>query len=405
MEPIPQPPASQQAGSSFTLLPLELRDMIYDLLIDEAIVETSSPLSGLPQWQTPTFSRAHNFDLQISTKRVTHPNLRLPSNLIYTCHQMNAEMNTLICSRIHHLKLTGDFMMGLSSTEAIFDILERRPWISQTTRTVNIVLKLAHVLPLLGGVAVNSSVLEQHPWLGERLKIAELKVRQFEMRDCGMAWQSQRFWPIVRFRDWSLGWYLEVLGMRTKVEPKMEDLEVVETGQERNTLPDLARLFESFPLLEKIDIETEHRHLLSLFPAPRETAESFQMLDERGIEVNVLVKNWQMQSFCNMLYRNGIEKGRISFGNENGSGKITVSYQTLPELGYRVVSFRLADCMLQPEDTGHSTKSNSGLSRWKQVGGMWPWRKRKEGEGEVEDDAISANDNSDDEPGLPASIQ
>jgi hypothetical protein len=351
--------------------------MIYSLLIREAIVETSPPLGGLPTWQTPTFSRPHHFDLQISTKRVTHPNLRLPSNLIYACHQINAEMNTLICSRIHHLKLTGDFMMGLSSTRAIFDILDRRPWIARATRTVNVMLKLDHVLPLSCGVAVNSRVLEQHPWLDERLKIAELKVKKFDMNGFGMVGKPQRFWQVMKVREWCLSWWLECLGMESKREEKMDDLGVVEAGHEHNTLPDLARLFETFPLLEKIDIETEHRHLLSLFPASRAAADSFQKLDKRGVEVNVLVKYWQMQSFCNMLYRNGIERGTIQFGSGHESSKVALSYQTLPELGHRVVRFRLVDCMLQPDDMVDDTKTNSELSRWKRFCRMWLWRKEK----------------------------
>lgn len=373
-----------QPAISFTHLPLELRDMIYNLLIEEAIVSTSPPLSGLPQWQSPTFSRAHKFDLQVSAKRVTHPNLRLPSNLIYTCHQINAEMSTLICSRIHHLKLTGDFMMGLSSTEAIFNILERRPWIANATKTVNIVLKLDHVLSFFGGVAVKSSVLEQYPWLGKRLRIAELKVKKFEMEQCGMAWRPHGFWQLLQAKGWVFHACLKALRLEQKADEKIwEEDEAAEVAQEHNTLPDLAKLFEAFPKLEKIDIETEHRHLLSLFPAPRDTAESFLKLDERGVEVNILVKSWQMQSFCNMLYRNGIEKGTIHFGSGAGSGKVALSYETMPEQGHPIVSFRLVDCVLKP-DSENGDDCKSRLFRWKQLGGMWLWKKKKEGEGVAE---------------------
>jgi hypothetical protein len=406
MEPFLDDSARQPPASSFTDLPLELRDMIYNLLIEEALVSTSPPLSGLPQWQTPTFSRAHKFDLQISTKRVTHPNLHLPSNLIYTCHQINAEMNTLICSRIHHLKLTGDFTMGLSSTEAIFDILERRPWIANATRTVNIVLKLDYVLSFFRGVAVKSSVLEQHPWLGKRLKIAELKVKTFEMGECGMAWRPYGFWQVLRAPGSKLNWCLEALGLKSRPEQKTgEEEEAVEAGQEHNTLPDLAKLFEAFPLLEKIDIETEHRHLLSLFPAPKDTAESFLKLDERGVEVNVLVKHWQMQSFSNMLYRNGMEKGTIRFGNgRNESGKVALSYETLPQQGHCIVSFRLVDCVLRRESKA-GDEDNSGLRlwRWKQLGGMWPWRKKQGDVREAEDDVTSTNNTLEDDLDEPRS--
>jgi hypothetical protein len=365
--PTPQPPKS-----SFVQLPLELRNMVYDLLIEEAIIRTSPPLSGLPQWQTPTFSRLHKFDLQVSKKKITYPNLRLPSNLIYSCHQVHAEFSSLICSRIHHLILTGDFMMGLSSTAAIFDILARRPWIASSVRTVNVLLKLNHVLPVVGGVAVNTRVLEQHPWLDKRLKIAELQVRKFEMERFGVQWVPQGWWHVMKSRHWGLHWCLEKTGMKMRAEKSKAE---VEEGHEHNTLPDLAKLFEAFPLLEKIDIETEHRHLLSLFPAPRDTAESFRALDERGVEVNVRVKHWQMQSFCNMLYRNGIERGTIRFGDNGDSGKVALSYETSlggEERGHRIVSFRLLDCVVRPE--GEADNDNQGdmkPSRWKKFGEMW----------------------------------
>jgi hypothetical protein len=375
MEDAPGLPA-ELPPASFLQLPLELRNIIYDLLIQEAIIENSPPLSGLAQWQTPTFTRPHKFDLQISTKKVRYPNLHLPTNLIYTCHQINAEFNVLISSRVHHLKLTGDFMMGLSSTQAIFDILARRPWIAGSIRTVNVLLKLNHVLPVLGGVAVNTRVLEQHPWLGERLQIAELKIRKFEMKGCGMQWVPRGGWQVMRTRHWSLNWCLETMGIKMRV---LDERNKVEEGHEHNTLPDLARLFETFPLLEKIDIETEHRHLLSLFPAPRDTAESFRALDQRGVEVNILLKHWQMESFCNMLHRNGIERGTIRFGDHWGNGKVALSYETLhggrqPE--NRIVKFRLVDCVLPEIEAEDDGKTDEKLSRWKCFGGVWLWRKK-----------------------------
>lgn len=295
--------------------------------------------------------------------------------------------------------------MGLSSTTAIFDMLARRPWIADSIRTVNVVLKLDHVLPVIGGVAVNTSVLLQYPWLGERLKIAELKVRKFEMKGFGMQWAPQGWWQVMRARHWSVHWCLNKIGMKIRVhEPKVE----VEERLEHNTLPDLAKLFEKFPLLEKIDIETEHRHLLSLFPAPRDTAESFRALDERGVEINVLVKHWQMDSFCNMLYQNGIERGTIKFGDGRDSGKVALSYETLPgERSRPLVSFRLVDCVLKPEmDVEEANNGDGKLSLWKVVGGMWLWRRKKirvhSGSGPAEDHATSTDGSSEDpDPMVP----
>ena len=348
--------------------------------------------------RTANFTRPHKFDLQISTKKVRYPNLRLPSNLIYTCHQINAEVSVLISSRIHHLKLTGDFMMGLSSTQAIFDILARRPWIADSIRTVNVVLKLNHVLPVPGGVAVNTSVLEQHPWLGERLEIAELRVRKFKIMDSGMQWVPQGWWQVMRVRQWGLKWCLETMGMKVQPpEPKVN----VEEGREHNTLPDLARLFENFPLLEEIDIETEHRHLLSLFRTPRDTAESFRALDQRGVEVNILLRHWQMESFCNMLHRNGIERGTIKFEDERGNGKVALSYERLPDgrqRGRPIVSFRLVDSVPAEIEANGDGTNEEKLSKWKMFGGMWLWRRKKvrmrESDGLPSEDAIRTDRSS-----------
>lgn len=390
---VPQAPTA-----SFLQLPLELRNIVYDLLIEEAMVATSSPCGGLPHWQTPTFSRTHIFDLQISTRKIRYPNLRLPSNLIYACHQIHAEFSTMVCSRIHHLKLTGDFMLGLSSTAAIFDILERRPWIANSIRSVNVLLKFNHVLPVLGGVAVNTSVLEQHPWLGERLKIAELRVRKFEMGGCGMQWVPQGWWQEMTARHWGLHWCLETFGVKMPIGKQPDD---AQEGHEHNTLPDLAKLFETFPLLEKIDIETEHRHLLSLFPAPRDTAESFRALEERGIEVNVLLKQWQMESFCNMLYRNGIERGTIRFGDYFTRGKMALSYETITEgrrRGHQIVSFRLFDCMVRPEEAEDGSQADVKPSRWK----MAFWRTKENPTKTAGDDTTSTVGISANEPTRPS---
>jgi hypothetical protein len=93
-----------------------------------------------------------------------------------------------------------------------------------------------------------------------------------------------------------------------------------------DTFPNLAQLFNSFPMLEKIVIETEHRDLLALFPAPRDTAESFRSLGDRGVEIDILPKRWQLQSFHNMLYRNGIEKSTFQF---SGAGRLQMAYETM----------------------------------------------------------------------------
>jgi len=125
----------------------------------------------------------------------------------------------------------------------------------------------------------------------------------------------------------------------------------------RDTFSDLAQLFESFPLLEKIVIETEHRDLLALFHAPTDTAECFRSLGERGVEINILSKRRQVRSFHNMLHRNGIEREPFRFV---GGG-----VETLYGIGpgeYRgegrpnIFTFRLLDFVGKPESMAEKDK-------------------------------------------------
>ena len=223
---------------------------------------------------------------------------------------------------------------------------------------------------------MNRTVLEQRPWLEERLNIAELKVYSFEMKASGKQLAPQGWWQVIRSKDWLLKWFLGTIGVKMPVavierEPNAEE------GHEHNTLPDLARLFETFPQLEKIDIETEHGNLLSLFPASKVTPESFRELDNQRVEVNVLVKHWQMYSFSNMLYRNGIEEGTLQFGDESAHGRVALSYEIRPGVfqehrEHRIVNIRLLDYVVRSEDEIEiSNHAEIALSKWQWFGGMF----------------------------------
>jgi hypothetical protein len=338
--------SSPMAATSFLDLPMELRIIIYELLIQSSVIHAPP---GKPSW----FVRRHPFDLEINTTKVRHFYHRCPSNLIYTCRQIQAELSALIYPKMPSLKLSGDFLLGLEPTTAIFDILQRRPWVSENTRTVNIVLESNHILSFHAGVAVNDIVLKKYPWISQRLRVENLKMSTYVMKPLGVTW-------VPRTRTW---WQT----MKAEVGARF-DQENSDNGHD--TLSHLAQLFKSFPLLEKVVIETNHRHLLALFPAPRDTAESFRELDERGVEVEILLKDWQIRTFHNMLYRNGVR--RDSFQLEGG-GRVDLSSEAWFREGRRpdkdqTFTFRLLDFLWIPErgvekDRKSGWKSLKFLSR------------------------------------------
>lgn len=319
----PDPPTPQLRPASFLALPSELRNTVYGMIIQEATISTSPPI-----WLTSLEVRAaFHYNIQISSKSVHHPKLRNPSNFIYTCKRVYAEFNSLLYSRIHSMQLSGDFLFGLSPTAAIFDMLARRPWIAQSVRTVNVDLKLDHVMPVIGGAAINYRVLRRHRWLGKRLRRAEVRVLRFETTERGKEWLPKGWVRSVIAPRGSLDRGLERMGLKGLAQKYESDFcsgeegEGWKKGRERNTLPDLARLFLVFPVLERVDLETEHRYVLSLFPPLREVAESFKALDERGVGVSIVVKSGQTNPLVDMLSRNGMKRTDVRLDHALRDGK------------------------------------------------------------------------------------
>jgi hypothetical protein len=191
---------------------------------------------------------------------------------------------------------------------------------------------------MFGGLAVNTSVLDDHPWLYPRLRIAELNVRTFEL--------SKKTWIQNCLTKLKYGKY-DVLSLLSNLgiwKP---------ASDEHNTLPDLAKLFETFPQLRQIDIETESQSLLSLFPGPAETAASFGGLAGRGVEVSLLLWDWQVETFSNMMMRHGVERGQIRFSGRAGRGEIELDFERDVQTGRlrdRVIRYRLLDAVLKPEE-------------------------------------------------------
>jgi hypothetical protein len=58
-----------------------------------------------------------------------------------------------------------------------------------------------------------------------------------------------------------------------------------------NTFPDLAKIFSTFPRLEKIDIETKSQTLLLLFLSLVSTAFLYQELGNKKIEIYFLFRD------------------------------------------------------------------------------------------------------------------
>jgi hypothetical protein len=116
---------------------------------------------------------------------------------------------------------------------------------------------------------------------------------------------------------------------------------------EHNTLPDLARVFESFSQLEKVDMETEHHQLISFLPSPIETAMVLSPLLERGVEINVLLRKWQLRQWASVCKRNGMDMARLRFWHENG-GEVGLAYEGKTGggmLSYGLVRYRISDCL------------------------------------------------------------
>jgi hypothetical protein len=334
--------SSPIAATSFLDLPMELRIIIYELLIESSIIH---PPPNKSFW----YVRPHPFDLEITTTKVRHTNLRRPSNLIYTCRQIQAELSALIYPKMSNIKLIGDFVLGLEPTNAIFDILERRPWVRDNARAVNITLESSHIISLHAGVAVNGIILNENTWLSQRLRVENSSMRTYVMKPRGVTW-------VPRSRTW---WQT----MKAKVGA-IFDQENSNYGH--NTLSDMAQLLKSFPLVEKIVIETTHRNMLALFPAPRDTAESFRELGERGVEIDILVTSWQIRSFHNMLYRNGIQRSTFQV---DGERIVDLSYETWFREGRRpdkdqTFTFRLLDILWTPKSVAEKEEEEDKKGGW-----------------------------------------
>lgn len=87
-----------RATSPFLVLPLEVRNMIYDLLIYPTVVSRpANPTFNFSTrlWENP-WADTDQLDLSITTAKVLFHKLRLPSNIIFANHQTYNEMSSLI---------------------------------------------------------------------------------------------------------------------------------------------------------------------------------------------------------------------------------------------------------------------------------------------------------------------
>jgi hypothetical protein len=329
----------------FLVLPLEIRNIIYEFFIKDALDYYSPPIHGLRYWQTGRYHE-HKFDLAITTSKVVFRNVRYPGHLLIVNRQVYEEMSTLIYSRIQHIKLTGDFLLGLAPTKPMFEILQRRPWIRHRTKTVSVDLILCGSHSACRGPGIDSHFIAIHPAL--RAKIREVDSRYFPLwlRDIGGR---------KHFRFLSVWHILLSLGVSVgnAVPKKRSD------GQ---TLSKLAELLEGFPYLETVELETEHHHLLSLFPEhhhllslfpePLETASSFLSLSSKGVVINMLLRDWQVKQWASVLKRNGLDESRFWHENDPNGQNATFSKKT-----YGIVFYNIMNCI----DTGSFVQRPEGL--------------------------------------------
>lgn len=337
--------------SFFLSLPIEIRNMIYKPFIKSAIVQSRPPLYGISTWQTPSFNYAHKLDLHVKRDKLIFRNMRFQNiyPLFTANRQIHDEISALIFSHIQHIKISGDFILGLAPTQPIFDMLERRPWLQRHVRSVCVELKLCGIHETCSGPGIDENVIAKHPLLSDRLRdIWDVTQLPFRLQlPFGMHYAK-----VKGLRNCvSLFLYLGNMGyeaLRRRRDSILEKLLLRKShSPEHNTLSDLAKILESFSQLEKVDFETEHHQLISLFPSPVATAMAFSPLLERGVEINVLLRKWQLHQWADVFDRNGLDRTKLTFWHENG-GEVGLAYVGKTGggmLSYGLVRYRISGCL------------------------------------------------------------
>jgi hypothetical protein len=329
----------------FFLLPLEIRNMIYETFIEDSMIQYRPPLYGITSWQTPSFNYAHKFDLHIRGNKVIFRNMQFQN--IYPLFTANRRIHNEVCdllySRIHHIRITGDFLLGLAPTQPILDMMERRPWLRHYVKTICIDLSLCGIHAGCNGCSIEEEAIANHPILSDRLQIvqeqdsfARLLPNITKERNCSSLFVSVGNSGLACLRQLAIR-------IRRMIVPKKS----VPSGH--NSLPTLAKVLQCYTRLEKIDMETVHKQLISLSPSPQEIARAFEPLPNT-VEVNMLLKKWQLWHWANLSRRNGLNSRNLEFWHEYGD-QVDLGYadrKGASMRSYGLVRYRVSDALKAP---------------------------------------------------------
>jgi hypothetical protein len=295
----------------FLLLPIELRQSVYDLLISESIL-------AFPRWGTiyeswPVAPAKDNLALEITTSNTFLKSFRLESSLIYTNRQIYAEFSDHIYKQVRHLRITGDFLMGVKSTQKILDSITSRPWICANVRAIRLVIALSRDRRQTDLFWNDVHVDQEYPWIRQHFQAARASLAGVP------PYPRQRIWPS---------------DLNTRQDGEM-GLRAVRSDRALNTLSDLARLLEAFPLLERLDITFDDKNVYMLWPNPMDSLRPLAPLHAKEIEFNVALRGWRRTVFLAIMVQLGFDdaqavlldkegpKDDYSLGTTRGGGIMT----------------------------------------------------------------------------------
>lgn len=279
----------------FLLLPTELRQSVYDLLISESIL-------AFPRWGTiyeswPVAPAKDNLALEITTSNTFLKSFRLENSLIYTNRQIYAEFRDHIYKQVRYLKITGDFLMGVKSTQKILDSITSRPWICAHVRTIRLLVAVHRDRKQNDGFWDDVDEDQEYPWIRQHFQAARESLAPVP------PYPQQRVWPSdPNNRE------LRDMGLRA-----------VRSERPRNTLPDLARLLEAFPLLERLDIELDEKSVYMLWPNPMDSLRSLESLHAKEIEFNVVLRGQQRAVFLAIMVQLGFDETQAVLLDKEGN--------------------------------------------------------------------------------------
>ena len=292
----------------FLQLPCELREAIYKIVIAQSIEPHERPRKkGYAIWPgTPISPTNLALDKSSGTKvRMRH--FRLASKLMYSNWQIYREFSALIRKRIRHLRLAGDFQKGIRSTQKLFDCINTRPWLFHSILTIRVKLTLLCYHKHQGSFWYNPDSWAEYPQIMVEVHKAFRSIRR-SYNPVGYG-HRQRSRSVIPHRP-------DLLPSR---RTKISNLDAKPPFAQHNTLSDLARIIESFPLLNRLEIEPDPQNLLMLWPNPMDTMKYFEAFHAKGVEVILLLKQMQRWIFFAIMQHIGIDTAKSTIWCEDGS--------------------------------------------------------------------------------------